>query len=75
MGDGSIPHERFAAISAPTAVLTGGASPDWFRAAGRAAAAAIPDATYRELPGETHDVAPGVLAAAVHEVTAYARRP
>jgi Alpha/beta hydrolase family len=75
MGDGRIPGECFAAITAATAVLTGGASPDWFRAAGRAAADAIPGATYRELPGETHDVAPDVLAAAVHEVTAYARRP
>jgi hypothetical protein len=75
MGDGSIPGERFATITAATAVLTGGASPDWFRAAGRAAADAIPGATYRELPGQTHDVAPAVLAAAVHEVTAYARRP
>jgi pimeloyl-ACP methyl ester carboxylesterase len=75
VGDGRIPHELLAAITAPTAVLTGGASPDWFRAAGRAAAAAIPGATYRELPGQTHDVAPDALAAAVDEVTAYARRP
>jgi pimeloyl-ACP methyl ester carboxylesterase len=74
MGDGSIPRERFAAITAPTAVLTGGGSPDWFRAAGTAAAEAIPGATYGELPGQTHDVAPDALAAAVHEVTAYARR-
>jgi pimeloyl-ACP methyl ester carboxylesterase len=75
MGDGSIPRERFAAITAPTAVLTGGGSPDWFRAAGRAAAEAIPGATYGELPGQTHDIAPDALAAAVHELTAYARRP
>ena len=75
LGDGSIPRERFAAITVPTAVFTGGGSPDWFRAAGKAAAAAIPGATYRELPGQTHDVAPDALAAAVHEVTAYARRP
>jgi hypothetical protein len=75
MGDGSIPGERFAAITAPTAVFTGGASPDWFRAAGRAAADAIPGTAYGELPGQTHDVAPDVLAAAVHEFTAYARQP
>jgi pimeloyl-ACP methyl ester carboxylesterase len=75
MGDGSIPRERFASITVPTAVLTGGGSPGWFRASGRAAADAIPGATYGELPGQTHDVAPDALAAAVHEVTAYARRP
>ena len=79
MGDGSIQAERFAAITAATVVLTGGASPDWFRAAGTAAAEAIPGATYRELPGQTHDVAPNVLAAAVHGFVgtgaAYARQP
>jgi pimeloyl-ACP methyl ester carboxylesterase len=77
MGDGSIPRERFAAITAPTAVLTGGASPDWFRATAEAAAAAIPGATHRVLPGQTHDVAPDVLAAAVREFAAapYARQP
>jgi hypothetical protein len=79
MGDGSIPGERFAAITTDTAVFTGGASPDWFRAAGRAAADAIPGATYGELAGQTHDVAPDVLATAVHEFVgayaAYARRP
>jgi hypothetical protein len=77
MGDGSIPRERFAAITAPTAVFTGGASPDWFRAVGRAAANAIPGATYAELPGQTHDVAPDALASAVHDLVGapYARRP
>jgi hypothetical protein len=75
MGDGSIPGERFAAIAAPAAVFTGGASPDWFRGAGRAAADAIPGSTCGELPDQTHDVAPDVLAAAVHEFTAYARQP
>ena len=79
VGDGGVPAERYAAITAPTAVLTGGASPDWFRAAGRAAAAAIPGATYGELPGQTHDVAPDALAAAVREVTgtrpSYAGQP
>ncbi|TQM36087.1 alpha/beta fold hydrolase [Pseudonocardia cypriaca] len=76
-GDGSIPAERFAAITAPTAVFTGGASPDWFRAAGKAAAGEIPGATYGELPGQTHDVAPDALASAVHDFVGapYARQP
>jgi Alpha/beta hydrolase family len=78
-GDGSIPAERFATITTATAVLTGGASPDWFRAAGEAAAEAIPGAVHRELAGQTHDVAPDALAAAVREFVgtraAYARQP
>ena len=79
MGDGSIPVERYAEITVPTAVLAGGASPDWFRDAGRAAAAAVRGATYGELAGQTHDVAPDVLAAAVRELTgtrtSYAGQP
>jgi Alpha/beta hydrolase family len=79
MGDGSIPRGRFAAITATTAVFTGGASPEWFRAVGRAAADAIPGATHGELPGQTHDVAPDALATAVHEFVGarapYARQP
>jgi hypothetical protein len=67
MGAGAGPTERFAAITAATAVLTGGAGPEWFRAAGAATAAAIPGATHRVLAGQTHDVAPEVLAAAVRE--------
>ena len=75
MGDGSVPGDRFATITAATAVLTGGASPEWFRAAGRAAAEAIPGATTRVLDGQTHDVAPDVLAAAVHEFVGAAAYP
>jgi pimeloyl-ACP methyl ester carboxylesterase len=67
MGDGSIPGERYATITAATLVLAGDAGPDWFRAAGKAAAAAIPGADYEELAGQAHDVAPDVLAAAVRE--------
>ena len=76
MGDGSLPGEAFARITAPTTVLSGGASPDWMREAAAAAAAAIPGATSVVLPGQTHDVAADTLASAVREaVTAYADRP
>ncbi|GAA1291137.1 alpha/beta hydrolase [Pseudonocardia aurantiaca] len=79
MGDGSVPGERFAAITAATAVFSGGASPDWFRAACEVVADVIPGAIYRELVGQTHDVAPDVLAAAVRDFVsmraAYARQP
>jgi pimeloyl-ACP methyl ester carboxylesterase len=76
MGVGSIPAERFARISAPTTVLAGGASPEWMRDSAAAAAATIPGARSVVLPGQTHDVAADVLAAAVRNaVTAYADRP
>jgi len=64
MGDGSLPLERLAAVTAPTLVLAGGGGPAWFRASAEAAAAAIPGATVRVLEGQTHDVAPEVLARA-----------
>jgi pimeloyl-ACP methyl ester carboxylesterase len=64
MGDGPVP-DRFAQIGCPTLVLAGGGSPEWFRESARAAAAAIPEAAYDELPGQTHDVAADVLAPAV----------
>jgi len=65
LGDGGVPEARFADIAAPTLVLAGAASPDWFRDSAQAAAVAIPGAAYDVLPGQTHDVAPDVLAAAV----------
>jgi pimeloyl-ACP methyl ester carboxylesterase len=75
MGDGAIPAEELARIAVPTTALAGGASPEWMRESAAAAAAAIPRADVEVLPGQTHDVAPDVLAAAVHEaVTAYAQR-
>jgi pimeloyl-ACP methyl ester carboxylesterase len=76
MGDGSIPADAFARIDVPTTVLAGGASPEWMRSSAAAAAAAIPGARSVVLPGQTHDVAADVLAAAVRgAVTAYADRP
>jgi pimeloyl-ACP methyl ester carboxylesterase len=66
-GDGRIPAERHAAITCPALVLAGGAGPEWFRESGRAAAASIPGARYGELAGQTHDVAPDALTAAVRD--------
>jgi pimeloyl-ACP methyl ester carboxylesterase len=65
MGTGEVPRERYAAITCPTLVLAGGASPEWFRASARAAADAVPRGRYGTLDGQTHDVAADVLAAAV----------
>jgi pimeloyl-ACP methyl ester carboxylesterase len=49
----------------PTLVLAGSASPDFLREAARQAAAAIPGARHEVLDGQSHDVAPDVLAPAV----------
>ncbi len=51
VGDGAVPRERAAAIAAPTLVANGEGSPDFFRLAAQATAAAIPGAEHRELAG------------------------
>lgn len=66
MGDNTVPP--VAEVSVPVTVLTGTASPDWMRAAGRVVAAAVPHGDVRELPEQTHNVDPAVLAAALVEV-------
>jgi pimeloyl-ACP methyl ester carboxylesterase len=74
MGDSQAGHplpdawiERAASITAPTLVMAGGASPAWLHNAAQAAAQAIPGAQQRILEGQTHGVAPDVLAAALME--------
>ncbi len=67
MGDGSVPTSIAAKVAVPTLVLDGGASPAWMRAAADLLAAAIPHASRRTLDGQTHDVDPGILAAALEE--------
>jgi len=58
---------EWAAVKAPTLVAAGGKSPAWMTNATRALADALPDATYRTLPGQTHIVKPQVLAPALTE--------
>jgi pimeloyl-ACP methyl ester carboxylesterase len=62
MGDGSAPTARLASITVPTLVMDGGASPTFMRNAAQAAAQALPNTKRRTLEGQTHDVAPQVLA-------------
>jgi pimeloyl-ACP methyl ester carboxylesterase len=62
MGDGSVPTERLASLTIPTLVMAGGASPAFMQDAAQAAAHALPNAKFRTLEGQTHDVAPEVLA-------------
>ncbi|HEY2692686.1 MAG TPA: alpha/beta hydrolase [Streptosporangiaceae bacterium] len=62
MGPGNaLPAGRLAAVTAPTLVLTGGASPAWLVNAGLAVTAAIPGAVHRVLDGQTHGVAAEAL--------------
>ncbi|GIF50348.1 pimeloyl-ACP methyl ester carboxylesterase [Asanoa ferruginea] len=67
LGDAAVPRAAAAAIAVPTLVVAGAASPDNLRAAVKATAAAVPGATHRELPDQTHDVSPDALAPVLRE--------
>ena len=62
-----IPRARFASIGVPSLVMNGAKTDPRLREAARTIAAAIPAARHRELPGQTHNVKPRVLAPAVVE--------
>lgn len=61
---------RWAAVSAPTLVLDGGASDRWVHAGADNLAEVLANAQRQSLPGQTHAVAPDVLAPAVREFLA-----
>lgn len=67
MGDYSLPEERAKTVSVPTLVLVGGASFPFMRESGKALADALPNGELRTLEGQTHDVAPDAVAAALEE--------
>src|SRR5260370_29407403 len=67
MGNGTVPAERLASITLPTLVMDGAASPAFMHNAAQAAALALPNAQRRTLEGQTHDVAPEVLAPVLEE--------
>jgi pimeloyl-ACP methyl ester carboxylesterase len=62
-----LPTGRWASASMPTLVMDGGASPRWIRNTAQALANALPNARRRSLDGETHDVAPEVIAPVLTE--------
>jgi hypothetical protein len=62
LGDGTVPRDLAATIAVPALVLAGSASPQGLRRAAKATADALPTAGHRVLDGQTHDVAPDVLA-------------
>ena len=59
--DRSLPVERWKAIDVPVLVTGGGASPDRMRNVARAVAGALPDATFRSLPGQSHQLEPAAV--------------
>ncbi|WP_328886959.1 alpha/beta fold hydrolase [Streptomyces sp. NBC_00316] len=62
LGDGTVPVERLRSVDARTMVITGGFSPTPMRTLTRILADAIPRARHRTLTGQTHDLAPQVIA-------------
>jgi pimeloyl-ACP methyl ester carboxylesterase len=56
-----LPAERWAGIGVPVLVLTGGRSPAWMQASGRALAAAIPGTRQEVVAGQTHLFKAGVV--------------
>ena len=65
-----IPRSRFASIRVPVLVMNGSKTDGRLRDAARAIADAIPGSSYRELPGQTHNVRADVLTPAVVEFLA-----
>jgi pimeloyl-ACP methyl ester carboxylesterase len=64
---GAIPVELVRSVRAPSLLLCGAASPPWMRDTARQVAELLPRGSVRELPDQTHDVAPDVLAPVLAE--------
>jgi pimeloyl-ACP methyl ester carboxylesterase len=62
LGGGRVPRDTAAAVTIPALVMSGGESPAPLQQAAKATAQALPAAEFRVLDGQTHDVAPEVLA-------------
>ncbi len=60
--DASVPTEKAASVAVPTLVMDGGASYPFMHVTALALAKAMPHAQHRTLEGQTHEVAPQVLA-------------
>lgn len=62
LGDGGVPEERLASVTARTLVICGGFSPAQVRATAHALADAVPRGRHRTLTGQTRELAPQVVA-------------
>ncbi|MFE7384721.1 alpha/beta fold hydrolase [Streptomyces zhihengii] len=65
LGDGTVPVDVLASVTDRVLVVDGGASPAPMREAARSVATALPRARHRTLTGQTHEVAPHILAPAL----------
>lgn len=57
-----LPAGRWDSVTMPTLVMNGELSEPFFATAARALVDALPDATYRTLPGQEHGLEPDALA-------------
>jgi pimeloyl-ACP methyl ester carboxylesterase len=62
-----LPVERWRSVTAPTLVMAGTRSPAWMQDGNRALAAALPNARFRAMERQTHDVKPEVHAPVLKE--------
>ncbi|MEU5401847.1 alpha/beta fold hydrolase [Streptomyces sp. NPDC005963] len=62
MGNGTVPTALLKRVGIRVMVVDGGASPPWMREAAALVARALPRGRHRTLTGQTHEVAPHVLA-------------
>lgn len=60
-----VPADRMARVQVPTLVMHGARTEGRLARAAEAVAAAVPGAQHRTLPGQTHNVSPGILAPAL----------
>jgi pimeloyl-ACP methyl ester carboxylesterase len=67
MGDYSVPVDRAGLVTAPTLVLVGGASFPFMQETAETLAKRFPNGEIRTLEGQSHDVAPQVIAPALTE--------
>ncbi|WP_407697629.1 alpha/beta fold hydrolase [Streptomyces corynorhini] len=67
LGRGAVPAKRLSAVRTRAMVVDGGASPAALRDAARATAKSLPRGRHRTLTGQTHEVAPHVLAPVLEE--------
>lgn len=65
VGGAPLSHHEWSGVAVPTLVQSGGKSAQRVRTTAEDAAGALPEATHQSLPGQSHTVAPDVLAPAL----------
>jgi pimeloyl-ACP methyl ester carboxylesterase len=67
LNEGVVPADRLSDITCPVLGTTGSLSPPWAEASVRAVAAAVQNGEWRVLEGQSHNVAPDLLAPLLRE--------